>query len=85
MNTVMFLPLLSVYALLFNMAGVPSWKLNMCQIIVSTARGIRSKFCETVLMFKSLKCERISETKSIFSATFDPPLVSIVVVVLLQS
>ena len=39
-----------------------------CQIIVSTARvvGIKLKFRETALIFKSLKCGRTSEVKSTF-------------------
>ena len=40
------------------------------------------KFRVTALICKILKCERISEVKS---ATFQHPLVSIVVVVLFQS
>ena len=70
----LFLPLLSVYASVFNEAGVPHWKLHMCQIKVSAARVVEKiKFRLTALICRILKCERISEVKS----TFYYPLVSI--------
>ena len=43
----LFPPLLSIYTLLFDMAGVPSKKLQSykCQIIVSTASAVKKKSC----------------------------------------
>ena len=71
MNTLICFPLLSIYALVFDMAGIPFWKLHISVNLQFPAPS-----------FKSLKCKRMSDVNSTFSMTFHPPLVSIIVVVL---
>ena len=83
----LFPPLLSIsYALVFDTAGILSKKLHISiklqfQLLV----WWKKKVCETALIFKRLKCERISEVKSTSSATFYPPLILTIVVVLFWS
>ena len=52
-------------ALVFNLVGVPSKTTYKCQILFSATRVVDNM---TAIIFKNLKCERISEVKSTFSA-----------------
>ena len=52
----LFLPILSLYALVFHMAGILSWKLHVIiklwlQLLTWWQKKI---FCETALVFKAL-------------------------------
>ena len=54
------------YALVFNLAQRSVLKTTYkCQILLSATRVVDNI---TAIMFKNLKCERISEVKSTFSA-----------------
>ena len=88
----LFLPILSLYALVFHMAGILSWKLHVViKLWLQLLAWWQKKFfCETALIFKALNANqniwiRISEVKSSYSVTFYPLPISIAVVVLFWS